>query len=397
MEGSNGSIGALALNRSFIEDSRSNETVKRYLNLVNGKVRIYEVVTAQELEAFIDFKEEIHMNNPVWPGQDKEEQLSYFSVTSPYASYIEFKPFIAVRDGQTIGRICAIINDHHNQRWGDNIGFFGFFECINDQSIANDLLATAESYLASKGRTAMYGPITPTIQDEVGILLDSYDKVPGKGLAYNPPYYPELLHNYGLSKFKDMLHPVVSADNFRKALDAKMHKIQPFLDDSNLYARYFDWNNIERDAEIVRDLFYYQTFWNHWGYYPAEPEEWCKMLENYRPYINEDQFLIVEDAGEPIGFTLCFIDENQEMHANKLGYTVEKKRQKWDLIGIKPDYHRNGLGTFIAYNMMPSLAVHNTEELAVSWVLEDNANSLGLCKSLGMTIESTYRIFYKEF
>lgn len=391
------STGSLALLKSVAEIQQIKENFKRNLNLVDGKIRVFDVTTELEMEAFIKLPYEIYKNDPMWPGQNDDEILRYFiPEKSPYASYLEMFPMIAIRDGQVVGRVCAMLNEHYNQHWNTNIGFFGYFECIDDQVVADELLGAVEKKLVECGKEGVYGPINPTIQDVVGVLVDSFDKTPAKGLAYNLSYFGKLIENSGFTKVKDLLHPEVTVEKMGEAFDKRMHKLQPFLDDPNIVVRCFDWENMENDAEILRDLFYNQTFSNHWGYYPTESEEWTKMLDNYRDHVEEDLFLILEDisSNEAIAFALCFKDENFQM-VDENGRQVT--RQKWDLVGIKPDYHRNGLGTFIAYNLYLSLRAHNIDLLVGSWVLEDNNNSLGLCKSVGMEFTTTYRIYEKKF
>lgn len=391
------SESALAVFRGFAEDKeRSRELYKRNLNLVDGRIRVVEVLTKHEMQLFLHLPFEIYKDDPCWPGVHLEEMVSYFDPAANPASYLVMKPFMAVRDGQVVGRVCAILNERYNQYWDQNIGFFGFFECINDRGVARELMVTVERYLQDQGKEGIYGPISPTIQDEVGVLLDSYDQVPVKGMAYNPPYYVNLLEVCGYDSVKDLVHQSTDLDTFTQALESKMHKLQPFIDDADIYTRCFDWDNLERDAEIVRDLFYHQTFNQHWGYYPVESEEWLKMLQNYRSQIYEDLFLIVEDAGEPIGFAVCFNDLNQTLHAERYGLEAEITCQKWDLCGVKPDYHRNGLGTFIAYNLLPGLKAHGIKKFCGSWALAENAKSIGMLKSFGMPIHSTYRVYQKQ-
>ncbi len=168
------------------------------------------------------------------------------------------------------------------------------------------------------------------------------------------------------------------------------------LEDPNLIVRYFDRNNFERDAEIVRELLY-DTFHNHWGYYPAEPEEWCIILKSYLPHIPEELFLIIEDYGEPVAFTFSFNDSNKDNHAQRLGYKSTNKRQKLDMIGVRANYRRHGFGTYINYCMIEGLKANEAKELCCSWVLEDNHKSLGLCKSNGFSLDTKYRVYQKKF
>lgn len=389
------SFGTLALRKVSDGDQKSDNKY-RNLNVVNGKTHIIEVQSQQELDLFIEFPYEIYENNSQWPGQIDDEVKAFFDPeTNVYSDYMVIQPFIAIRDGEVVGRICANINNNFNTYWNQNIGFFGFFECINDQEVANKLLSTAEEWVKSQGKDEIYGPMSPTYLEEVGFLMDSFDKAPAIGNPYNPSYYPSLVENFGFSKVRDIIQPHGDVETMELRINQKLHKIQHFLHDPNIFVRYFDRNNVERDAEIVRELLA-QTFADHWGFYPADPDEWVEIITSYLPYIDEELFLIVEDSGEPIAFTLCFRDINQEMLSERLGVQFDKiNRHKWDIVGVKSDYHRGGIGTFLVYSLIPGLKEHGIKEICGSWVLDDNVNSIGLCKSVGLSFDTNYRVYHK--
>jgi GNAT superfamily N-acetyltransferase len=228
----------------------------------------------------------------------------------------------------------------------------------------------------------------------VGALQDSYDKIPISSLSYNPSYYIKLYEICGFTKEKDMYELTADTQTLYRGIERKMVKITPFLEDQNIMARYFDRSNYERDSEIVRNLFH-DSFRHHLGFYELGEREWKNFLDHYLEITQEDLFLIVEDAGEPIAFAIVFEDGNQKLHAKRHGYEEKVTRQRLDLIGVKPDYIRNGIGTYVVYNLLPGLQAHNTEEFSISWIFDDNLNSIGLCKSLGMHIDKTYRVYSK--
>ena len=66
---------------------------------------------------------------------------------NPFFNNAEADFFIAESNGEIVGRIAAIKNDIHLKHHNDNSGFFGFFECVNDQEVANALFDTAKNWL----------------------------------------------------------------------------------------------------------------------------------------------------------------------------------------------------------------------------------------------------------
>ena len=112
--------------------------------------------------------------------------------------------FLAHKDGKIAGRIAAITNENHNKFHEDNLGFFGFFESINDSEVANALFEQVENWLKEHGKDGMMGPTNPSTNDEAGLLVDGFDTPPFVLMCHNPHYYAELIEKYGLTKAKDL-------------------------------------------------------------------------------------------------------------------------------------------------------------------------------------------------
>ena len=75
--------------------------------------------------------------------------------------YGEIYPFLAWRNGKPVGRIAAIVNRAHNERYGDRTGFFGFFDCEDNIGLAR-LLFDAAGRGPSLARTGIASAV-PTI------------------------------------------------------------------------------------------------------------------------------------------------------------------------------------------------------------------------------------------
>ena len=111
---------------------------------------------------------------------------------------------MAFRGEEPVGRISAHENNQHIRAHRDGAGFFGFFECINDQAVANALFDAASNWLRERGLKVMRGPLNFSVNDEVGLLTDAFDEPPLIRMTYNPPYYAGLIEGYGLQKIQDL-------------------------------------------------------------------------------------------------------------------------------------------------------------------------------------------------
>ena len=166
-----------------------------------SSITIKQVIGKKEFNQFLKFPWKIYKNDKNWVPpllMEKKEILN--KEKNPFFKDADMEMYLAEKDGELVGRIAAIKNDTHNRIHEENIGFFGFFESINDQEVADELLSTAENWLKNQGLNAMRGPANPSSNDEFALLIEGFDDPPRIMMTYNPAYYMDLLDNYGLKK-----------------------------------------------------------------------------------------------------------------------------------------------------------------------------------------------------
>ncbi len=95
----------------------------------------------------------------------------------PYHRYAEVTHFLAWKNGRPVGRISASINRRFNDHYGVKIGFFGFFEVIQDYAVASALLDRARDWVKSRGMTVLRGPgeYSNATHERQGILIEGFD------------------------------------------------------------------------------------------------------------------------------------------------------------------------------------------------------------------------------
>ena len=113
--------------------------------------------------------------------------------------------FLARTNGRVVGRIAAIKNDAHNKEHADRVGFYGFFESVNDQTVANALFDRAARWLRERGFDTMRGPMSPSVNDECGLLVWGFETPPALMMPHNPEYYVTLTERAGFAKAMDLL------------------------------------------------------------------------------------------------------------------------------------------------------------------------------------------------
>jgi hypothetical protein len=178
-------------------------------------VRVKEVEDKKELNLFVKLPFKIYRNdkNFVPPLiSDVKETLS--QKKNPYFNHAERKLFLAYFKNEVVGRIAAIIDYNYVNHHQKKVGFFGFFESINDFDIASALFDKAKEWLKSKGMELMVGPANPALNDECAFLLEGFSSPPVIKMPYNPPYYLELAERYGMTKAKDLYAYYINLSQF---------------------------------------------------------------------------------------------------------------------------------------------------------------------------------------
>lgn len=366
-------------------------------------IEIKKVETQSELLKFIKCQWNFYKGYPHWVPpliMDRKKLLS--KEKNPFFKHAEADYFIAKRDGKIVGRIAAIKNDLHNKYHNDKVGFFGFFECINDQSVANLLFDTVKNWLEKKGLNAMRGPANPSSNDEYGMLIEGFDDEPRLLMTYNPEYYLTLCENYGFKKAKDLYayklenHKVISSDKLKRVADiaAKRSKIK--ISELNM-------KNFNSELEKVK--YVYNKAWApNWGFIPMTEDEINSMAADLKQLVEPSLVLFGEIDGKLVGFALVMLDYNfifKKMNGrlfpfNFLKLFTEKKKIKWARVitlGIIPEYQKRGLDSVFYWDIVNRAHKIGIDLGEASWVLEDNEMMNRGAQVMGGEIYKKYRLY----
>jgi hypothetical protein len=159
-------------------------------------LQIVPVESARELRRFIDVPWQVYdpVAHPQWvPPLRLLVRDALDTRRNRFYERADRALWMALRGGRPVGRIAAIENRAHNDFHGDRVGFFGFFEALNDQEAATALLDVAATWLRARGLTAMRGPVSPSTNHECGLLVAGFESHPTFMTSWNPQYYAGLL------------------------------------------------------------------------------------------------------------------------------------------------------------------------------------------------------------
>jgi hypothetical protein len=365
-------------------------------------VIIRTVSSSGDVKRFIKFQWEIYRGNPVWvPPLLMDRRKLMDKKKNPFYQHSEAEFFLGFRDGKIVGRIGAIINENHNKEHNDKIGFFGFFECIDDAEVAYTLIGTAKDWLARRGATAMRGPASPSVNDEYGLLIDGFDKPPVVLMPYNPPYYATLLEGAGLKKVKDLYAYHVHKD---KVFTEKLKRVSEIVKKrEGISFRTLDMKNFKKEVALIRDL--YNKAWQYnWGAVPMTDAEFDALAKDLKPVVVPELVIIAEYKGEPIGFSLSLPDLNIALKHNRNGYLLPglyclfryKKAitaTRIIVLGVVKEFQMTGAGGVLFYETGVRSVKSGYPEGEASWVLEDNVMMNRGAELLNADRTKTYRVY----
>ncbi|MFW6124838.1 MAG: N-acetyltransferase, partial [Pirellulales bacterium] len=367
-------------------------------------LEVRPVQSRGQRRAFLRLPWRLYRGDPSWvpPLLAMQRELLDFA-PSPFYHRNLCRPFLAWREGEPVGRIAAVLNRGHNERYEERRGFWGFFEAIDDQAVADALFDTVRRWFHDQGIFRLRGPVNPSLNHELGLLIDGFDSPPMFMMTYNPPYYERLVENYGFTKSQDLYAfwgHVSLLPKIQKKLGPMVQQLKEHYD---VIQRPLDRTRFLEEVETFLDI-YNRSLVNTWGFVPMSPGEIRHMAKGLRWLIVPELAVAVELDGRVVGATFGMLDYNPRIKAidGRL-FPFGFLRLLWNKRAIKairmistnvlPEYQRMGLGLLLMNGILPAALDWEIEEAEFSWVLESNRLSYGSLKKGGAEITKTYRLY----
>lgn len=372
------------------------------------RLRIQRVETAGQWKTFYQLKIDIYRDDPAAAIPLKSMEREKLDVDSSFFAHAERVAWIALQGDRCVGRIVAIIDRLHNEYHNDALGFFGFFECIDDTDAAKGLVNMAAQWLREKGCTAMRGPMSPSMKGEMGVLIDGFQYPPMIMMGHSRPWYDKLLLGCDLDVAKTFFAFRFEGDDPEQA--EKYEKLIEF--EAKVLKRHPDlrFEEISREnfAQAVHEV---NVLGNEvrkvgWGFVPSTEAEIDTMIKNLGPIIRHEAFIVSYYKDELVGYVIAIPDVNWALRRTWGSWDWLRKiqllfwlkripRARIIALGAAKKFRSKG----IAMSLMRRLTAqqHIFQEWEMSWVLEDNINSLGALKrGSALSKYKTYRLYEKS-
>ena len=374
----------------------------------HNRAEIIRVADNKSWDAFLACPTNVYQGDPHWVQPLRSAIRQQLAEDGEFKTYGDFQAFVAIQNGAPVGRIVGAVNQRLNEKESSQIGLFGYFECINDQELANELLSIAEQWLRERGCVELRGPIDLSTHINCLCLVDGFDSSPYIMMPYNPRYYPTLFEGAGLRKAKDALayhfdveklHPLFERA-YRRALHSGI-RFRPV----NVKGAAF-----ESDCRELYRVFS-NSFAENWSATSRTEEEFLATATDLKRIVEPDCFPIAEFNGDMVGFFMTIPDINIPLkHVNGrlnlpgiakfLWYRRKINRARVLAVGVLPEFQKLkfALGPALVYKGMTGnrQSKNMYENAELSWVWEDNKRSRNLIESAGGIHYKTYRIYQKS-
>ncbi len=367
------------------------------------------------LKRFVDFHWEHYKDDPQYVPLLDYEYLGFklmgikgfFEPNNLFFKHADMQFFLASRNGETVGRCNAFVNHNHNQHWNEKVGFFGQFECIEDQRVADLLLQASEDWLRTQGMDTVRGPQNLPVNDATpGFLTEGFDTRPVMYYHYNKPYYTDLAKSAGYRAVKRVKSWEVPPSN---PWEEKLVRVsQKVVERYHIHVESWDQRPLAQRKEEMFQI--YNAAWkDNYGFVPFTEEEFSHIIDDMLLIMDKGLFIFLYIKDEPVAFFggVPNVTENLRRigrlrHAEllrALKVVLFKNRPKGfrlGYLGVKPKYRRLGLDGVMLWKQKAYAREHGYEYCDMGWVLEDNTMTIRLIEMMGATPSKTYTIFEKK-
>jgi GNAT superfamily N-acetyltransferase len=365
-------------------------------------ITIRPVAGKADMDAFIQAAWTVQAGDPSWVPPLRGDVRGLLSLRHPFWKHAERELFLACRGEAVVGRIAAIRDDAFIARHGEQAGAFGFFECLRDIEAARALFCAAAGWCRERGLTRMRGPLSPSTNYEMGVLVEGFDSPPMIMMPHNPPWYPELIEACGLAKEKDVF--AYRFERGHRPPEAARQRAEAMRGDPDIAIRPLKRGTLRREADLLCAIFN-EVWQNNWGFVPMEPEEVRHTARDVDFILGEPLPFVMTFRGEPAALFMFLPDVNPLLKRlngaiglrGVLQYLLhrgEMRSTRLLLFGVRPKFRRRGLSYALLDHMQTHLFDNpRYDSHEIGWVLEDNAAMNARMESFGGRRAKRCRIY----
>lgn len=371
-------------------------------------IRIDTVRDAATRAAWLKVPYTVFKDDPAWVAPLKIMEDDRFKPSHPFFSFSEVCLFIAYKGAEPVGRISAQVNRRHLETHKDGVGHFGFFDCIDDQAVAQALVDAAAAWLTERGLAKMVGPLNFSTNEESGLLVDGFDTPPAIMMTHARPWFGTLLERAGLAKEIDLYAYRVDPNKTPEQVARLAAKAQ---ESGRITVRHLDTRRLAQEIEVLVDIF--NDAWSqNWGFVPFARPEIDAMIAELKLLFRSNYGRFIDVDGRPSAVMIGLPDINSVIRgfngnllplnwARLLPHVIREDYPgaRIPLMGIRREFQHTafaaGILAVLAREFLAEARTKKLKWVEFSWVLESNKAMNALGRLAAGAPVKTFRVYAK--
>ena len=374
-------------------------------------VTIVPVETKAQWRDFHHLPFTVYADDPNWvPPLLLERQFHFSPKHNPYFQHATAAFFLAYRGNRPVGRITAQVDRLHQERHRDATGHFGFIEALDDPEVFAALLAAAEGWLRAQDMRRAVGPVSFSLWDQPGLLVDGFGTPPYVMMNHHRPYYADRITLTGYVPAEDLIA-------YRYGPDADTTKLEKLLAratrgvEISLRTIRMDKAHFRDEVAMLLDII--NDAWSdNWGYVPMTQAEIDDLAGILRLLLRPGDVAIAEYQGQPAAFAAIFPNLNEairDMRGRLLPFNWIKllwrmkvrrpKTARMPMMGVRKALQATPVGAALSLSVIRSVREFNFSRGVVdselSWILARNSRVRHVIEMVGGVPYKTYRLYEK--
>ncbi|WP_010183837.1 hypothetical protein [Sphingomonas sp. PAMC 26605] len=383
--------------------------------MATAPLSIRPIDSKADRKRFVDLPFRLYANDPNWVPPLKGEALGLITPEkNGWFSHAKAQLFLAERGGKVVGRISAHIDTlaltmDPSKGFGPGCGQWGLFDA-EDATIAAALIAAAEGWLREQGMTRALGPISMSIWEEPGLLVEGFDHPPTIMMGHAKPEYRSWIEAAGYHKVKELL--TYDLDITKPFPPLLQRIIASGEKNPRIRIRNVDKTKFEEEAAIILAIL--NDAWSdNWGFVPLTPPEIKDVGVKLKPIVFNDLIRIAELDGKPVAFMIDLPDLNEvikPLKGNLLPFGWAKillwlrkpkvRTVRVPLMGVVKELQASRMASQLAFMLIQYIKDASVEHYGatrgeIGWILEDNQGMRSIADAIQCTINKRYWIYEK--
>ena len=381
---------------------------------------IRPVRTKADRKAFVDLPFRLYADDPAWVPPLKMEALGLITAgDNPWFEHGTAELYLAERGGKIVGRISAHI-DHlwtpmpAEKGGGADSGNWGYLDA-EDEGVAQALIAKAEDWLRAQGVKRSIGPISISIWEEPGLLIQGHDHAPTVMMGHDDPRYEPWVEAAGYTKIKDLRTYDLDIQQPFPGLIARIVKSGEA--NPRIVVREVDKKKFDQEAAIILSIL--NDAWSdNWGFVPFTDTEIAYAGKKMKPIVFNDLIRIAELDGEPVAFMIAFPDLNEmqkDLNGRLFPFGFAKllwrlnggfsgrpriRTIRVPLMGVVKRLQSSRMASQLAFTLIErirhaAVTRYGATRGEIGWILEDNKGMVAIAEQIESRINKVYRIYEK--